>query len=212
MPDYHAAVKHPLSRLLGVIGFGALASQAGHLLVYQVQFGSAAAAAQSEGAHAYFPIFAKTTLGLATALLLAGLLIIGAARLASGRPVRRASSPAILPLLSILFTAQLTFFITQETIEALAAGTAPPHVESLLFLGAMGQLPVAAVAALAVKWLGTRFEFAVVSLRLEIECVTAIFVAQAVLLPWQHKALQVALAEASPASFAKRGPPQYLLG
>ncbi len=63
-------MKRPAVRLLGLLGFGALLAQAGHLIAYQLEFGAAAQAVQSQGAHAYFPGLAKTSLGLvATATL-----------------------------------------------------------------------------------------------------------------------------------------------
>lgn len=202
----------PVKRLLGVLGVGALASQAGHLLLYQLQFGTAAAAVQSQGAHAYFPALAKTSLGIGAVLLLAALLVIGAARFGTGRPIRTASSPPLMPLLSGLFTLQVTVFVVQETVEAMVAGSPAPHVVALVLLGTMGQAPVAVVAALAIKWLAGRFELAVASLRLQPLSSVLTTWAEVVLLPRLQPAAQTALAEASPASFVKRGPPQILLG
>ena len=209
--NYHAAVRRPLGRLLGVAGFGAIASQAGHLLIYQLQYGAAAASVQSQAAHAYFPTLAKTALGVATAGLVAALLIVGAARLASGRPVRPGTSPALMPLLSLLFTVQVVVFIAQETIEAVVAGVPPHGVISLLLLGSVGQLPVALVAALAIKWLAARVEQAVFSLNLELSRGWTISPTGVISPVRARPAVQTALAEASPASFVKRGPPRHLL-
>ena len=56
---------------------GIVAAQAGHLLAYQLLFGSAAQQAQSSGAHAYFPTLVKTALGAAAAAGLAALFVVG---------------------------------------------------------------------------------------------------------------------------------------
>ena len=52
-----------------VAAVGILGSQAGHLLTYQLLFGSAAQHLQSSGQHAYFPLLAKTALGAVAAVL-----------------------------------------------------------------------------------------------------------------------------------------------
>ena len=52
-------------KALAIVGLGALGSQAGHLLAYQLRFGAAAQQVQSSGAHSYFPLLAKTALGVA---------------------------------------------------------------------------------------------------------------------------------------------------
>ncbi|HXJ47835.1 MAG TPA: hypothetical protein VNF91_01585, partial [Candidatus Acidoferrum sp.] len=75
-----------------LVMFGILLSQLGHLLVYQLRFGLGSQAVQSSGAHSYFPVFAKTSLGLVAGALLASLLVVGAARIAAG--VRGRSSIA----------------------------------------------------------------------------------------------------------------------
>ena len=49
-----------------VVAAAVLGSQAGHLLVYELRFGSAAGQLQSTGAHFYFPAVAKTGLGIAS--------------------------------------------------------------------------------------------------------------------------------------------------
>lgn len=132
-----------------------MASQAGHLLVYQIRFGPAALSLQSSGAHAYFPVLAKTGLGIAAAGMIAGLLIVGLARVVSGRRVGPESAPSYLRLLAGLFTIQLALYCLQETIEAQLSGRAPGSSTDLVMFGAAGQVPAAASAALALRWLFT---------------------------------------------------------
>jgi len=139
-----------------VLGLGIAASQAGHLLTYQVLFGSAAQRVQSSGAHAYYPALAKTWLGVSAAVLVGGLLLAGLARILSGRPAPSASAPSYIRLLALLFTIQLAMFAGQETAESLASGSPAGSVDVLLLTGTLGQLPVAAVGALALRWLLVR--------------------------------------------------------
>jgi hypothetical protein len=58
-------------RILTVLGVAIAGSQAGHLLAYQLRFGATAQQVQSSGAHAYFPLLARTSLGIAAIVLLA---------------------------------------------------------------------------------------------------------------------------------------------
>jgi hypothetical protein len=194
-----------------LVGFGVLLSQLGHLLVYQLQFGSGAEAVQSTGAHAYFPAFAKTTLGTVAAALLGSLLVIGAARLVSGGRMRpMAGGPSYLRLLGALFTIQLVFFALQETAESIAAGTVVASAPHLLLMGSVGQLPVAILAALALKWLLVRFEAAVLVIRTAIASErVSVATPRVVLLPRALR-LEPALVEACPAAYVKRGPPPAL--
>lgn len=198
--------------MLALVGFGAAASEGGHLLSYQLQYGSAALAVQSQGAHAYFPALAKTSFGLAAVVMLALLLIIGASRLVALRPGTEITpGPSYFSLLAGLFTIQITCFVMQETIESVVAGTAVASAPHLVLLGSIGQLPVAAVAALVLKWLCVRFEAALITLR---SAAIAVEI-------WAHETLAVlvarrapsahlALAEVCPTAFVKRGPPQVL--
>jgi hypothetical protein len=151
---------------VAVAAVGVLGSQAGHLLTFQLIFGSAAQHLQSSGSHAYFPLLAKTALGAVAAAFLAGMLVVGLARVLSGRPrVAGASQKSFLELVAILFTIQLACFIAQEIGEAMIAGTRAASAPYLLLWGTLGQLPVAAVAAIGLRWLWTRFESAVENLR-----------------------------------------------
>lgn len=198
-------------RLLGLLAFGALLAQAGHLIAYQLEFGAAAQAVQSQGAHAYFPGFAKTSLGIVAVLVLGSLLLVGFARLLPGHPVVVTSrGPSYTSLLAILFTIQLGCFIAQEMIESLAAGEAVPSALNLLFLGSLGQLPVAVFAALALKWLAIRVDAALLGLRTELAVELSPIAPSALLLPLPELAPVSALAGSCPIVFIKRGPPAIL--
>lgn len=134
----------------------ALASQAGHLVAYQLRFGSAAQSVQSSGAHGYFPALVKSGIGIAALALIAALLVVGAARVSSGRRLEIESAPSYLRLLAGLFTLQLALYSAQETVEAQIGGSSFSSASDLLLWGALGQLPVAAAAAVALRWLLAR--------------------------------------------------------
>ncbi len=204
-------MKRPAVRLLGLLGFGALLAQAGHLIAYQLEFGAAAQAVQSQGAHAYFPGLAKTSLGLMAAAGLACLLLIGIARFFPGWPVVVTSrGPSYISLLAVLFTVQLVSYIAQETIESLAAGEAIPSALNLILLGSAGQLPVAAFAALALKWLAVRVDAALLTLRAELAVRVADVAPASLLIPLPAPVPVSALAETCPTVYIKRGPPAIL--
>jgi hypothetical protein len=204
-------VNRPPIRLLGLLAFGALLAQAGHLIAYQLEFGAAAQAVQSQGAHAYFPGFAKTSLGIMAATVLGGLLLVGLARLLPGRVVVMTNrGPSYLSLLSILFTIQLVCFIAQETIESLAAREGMPSAINLIFLGSAGQLPVAVLAALALKWLAVRVRAAVLTLRAELVVRLSVDAPILQLIPLPEQASVSALAGSCPTVYIKRGPPAIL--
>lgn len=192
-----------------LLGFGVVLSQLGHLLVYQLQFGSAAQTIQSTGAHAYFPAMVKTSAGLAAAVLLTSLLVIGASKiLARGSLAAAASSPSFVRLLALLFTVQMVCFALQETLESLAANMAVASAPHILLLGAVGQLPVAILGALALKWLLLRFESAVTAIRIALSSVLTstppVTVAVSPLCQLDH---DLVLNPAAGPSLAKRGPP-----
>lgn len=163
-----------------VLGVGALGSQAGHLLAYELRFGAAAAHLQSSGAHSYFPAVAKTGLGLAAFGLLAGLLIVGAARVIASKPVAGAPAPHLVRLLAVMYTLQIAVFAVQETAEALLGGAPAGSAPLLLMWGAVGQLPVAIAAALAVRWLLVQVRPALETLRLSPHVPTLLIVPVAV--------------------------------
>ncbi|HXC76744.1 MAG TPA: hypothetical protein VNU19_06815 [Candidatus Acidoferrum sp.] len=200
-----------LNRILALVGLGAVGSQAGHLLVYQLQYGSSALAVQSHGVHAYFPVLAKTSLGVTAGMFLGALLLVGVSRLLAVRPgTKMTPGPSYFSLLAALFTIQLTCFVLQETIESVVAGAAVASAPHLILLGSLGQLPVAAIAALALKWLSVRFEAALTTLRQAIT--PEVWAHETVLLLLAHRApsAQLALVDTCPTAFAKRGPPQIL--
>jgi hypothetical protein len=134
-----------MKRAAAVLGVAVAGSQAGHLLAYELRFGSAAQQMQSGGVHAYFPLLLKTLLGAVALALIASLFLVGVARLATGRKLEPGSAPPLLRLLAALYTLQLTFFFVQETVEGSPAG-------AIFLWGLVGQLPVALLGALALRW------------------------------------------------------------
>jgi hypothetical protein len=134
-----------------IVLLGAVAAQAGHLLTYQALFGAAAQQVQSSGAHAYFPVLVKTALGTAAAIVLGVLFLAGLSRILRGR-IQQGDSPSFLRLLAALFTIQLAVFAFQESIEAALSGGPAYSVDGLLLWGTLGQLPVAALAAFALRF------------------------------------------------------------
>jgi len=176
------------------------------MLAYQLRFGGAAPQVQSLGAHAYFPALAKSGIGLAAAGLLTALLILGLARVVSGRRAEVVSAPSYVRLLAALFTIQLGFFAAQETVESLVAGTPPSSAAVLLLWGTVGQLPIAAVSALALRWLLTRLGPALALLR----AVTApVHLVQALVPAPVTSRAEVFVARVAPLSFSRRGPPSF---
>jgi len=193
-----------------LVGFGVVLSQLGHLLVYQLQFGTSAQLVQSTGAHAYFPALVKTSLGLGAAAVLASLLLISVARFITAAPRRGiARGPSYLRLLGALFTIQLVFFALQETAETVAAGTAVATAPHLLLMGSVGQLPVALLGALALKWLLVRFETAVAEIRVALasapKSISPLFV---VVSAWSQDDL--VRRPIAGVSLTKRGPPSFV--
>src|ERR1700692_2019446 len=146
---------------MAVAAVGILGSQAGHLLTFQLLFGTAAQHLQSSGSHAYFPLLAKTALGAVAAIFLAGMFVVGLARMVSARSrVVAGFQKPFVELVAILFTIQLACFIVQEIAEAVIAGTAAASAPQLLLGGSLGHAPVAALAAIGLRWLLIRFESA----------------------------------------------------
>jgi hypothetical protein len=196
---------------LAVIALGVLGSQAGHLIAYQLRFGAAAGQLQSSGPHVYFPTVVKSSLGALAISLLAVLLMIGLARMLGARRAASGSSgPSYVGLLASLFTIQLACFVGQEAVEAQLAGAPAGTVAHLLLWGTLGQLPVAAVAALALRWLAARFEDAVQDLRVVLAVERPEPAVVPVLIPVQSPADQARLMSliAGP-SLAQRGPPSF---
>jgi hypothetical protein len=191
-----------------VLGLAAFGSQAGHLLAYQLRFGAAAQHVQSTGAHGYFPLLAKTSLGVVGAALLAGILLIGLARVLTGRPSRASAGPSYVGLLAVLFTVQLACFVGQEAGEALLAGSPVESAPHLLLWGTLGQLPVAALAAVALGWLARRYEYAVNDVRALLNARPSSAPIAALPIPiWVTPGRALLLSHVAGASLAKRGPP-----
>src|SRR5260370_26830459 len=136
-----------------VLGLGLLGSQAGHLLAYQVRFGAAAQQIQSSGAHAYFPLVAKTALGAAAATLIGALLVVGLARMLRGRRLKSPSEPSYVSVLAVLFSIQLAAFVAQEVAEALIASSRVASAADLMLWGTLGQLPLAPAPPPPLPWL-----------------------------------------------------------
>ena len=196
---------------VATLALGLLGSQAGHLLAYQVRYGAAAQQLQSSGAHAYFPLLAKTALGVGACALIGGLLLVGLARFLTGRRVPSASEPSYLSLLAILFSIQLAAFAIQEVGEALIGGLSTATAVDLLLWGTLGQLPIAAVAALTLRWLCARIEAAVGAIRALARPSLPARPPAAVATPVpaaRGRAPQTFLVAAS--SLTRRGPPSYL--
>jgi len=133
------------------------------MLVYAVVYGPAAGQVQSTGAHGYFPAVVKTGFGLTAVFLLLALAAVGLARVLAGRRVQAAPAPSFVRLVAMLFCLQLTFFVVQESIE-MAAGAPGTSAAALLLWGSLGQLPVAVLAALALRWIAVRVAPAISSL------------------------------------------------
>jgi hypothetical protein len=191
-----------------VLGLGLLGSQAGHLLAYQVRFGAAAQQIQSSGAHAYFPLVAKTALGAAAAALIGALLVIGLARILSGRRIKSASEPSYVSLLAVLFSIQLAAFVAQEVAEAIIAGNRVASAPDLMLWGTLGQLPIAVVVALAFRWLSARVEAAVGLIRDIVSATIASQAAPTIAIPVCAASAQALLMlRVARSHLAKRGPP-----
>jgi hypothetical protein len=190
------------------IGLAVIASQAGHLLAYQLRFGAAAQQIQSSGAHVYFPGLVRASLGVAAALVLTGVFVVGLARLLRGRSIRPDSAPPFLRLLAAMFTMQLAWFAGQEVVEALVAGAPVASAADLLLWGTLGQLPVALVAAAGLRWLLARVEAAITEIRIALASIPSRLFAPGLAIPiWIHSGRAGILRSAAGASLAKRGPP-----
>jgi hypothetical protein len=194
-----------------LLGLGLLGSQAGHLLAYQLRFGAAAQQMQASGAHVYFPTLLKTGLGVGAVALLAGLLMIGLARVLVGRRAVAVSRPPYLPVLALLFTVQLAVFIGQEVSEAALSSARMDSAATLLLWGTIGQLPVAALASVALCWVASRFEAALEEIRGALALpplphgLTAVAVRA-----WSAPARSILQSSVAGASLVKRGPPSSL--
>jgi hypothetical protein len=198
-----------LRRVGLIVLLGAVAAQAGHLLTYQLLFGAAAQQIQSSGAHAYYPTLVKTALGAAAATTLASLFLVGLARILRGR-IQRGDAPSFLRLLAALFTIQLAVFVAQESAESALSSVPGTSVDGLLLLGTLGQLPVAALAAFALRFLLVEVVPALAELRLYLAVPQQLLGLVAALTPLPvadgDDLLRSRLATSS---VRKRGPPSF---
>jgi len=133
------------------------------MLVYALVYGPAAGQVQSTGAHGYFPALTKTAFGLTAVFMLLALAAVGLARVMAGRRVQTAPAPSFGRLVAMLFCLQLTFFVVQESVE-MAAGAPATSAPALMLWGSLGQLPVAVLAALALRWIAVRVAPAIAGL------------------------------------------------
>lgn len=189
---------------LAGLALGVMASQAGHLLAYQLRFGAAAGQLESTGVHTYFPMLVKMGLGLVAAFAMLALIAVAAARLVAGRKLGRAQAPSFLRLVAMLFCLQLACFVVQETVE-MAAGAASTTAPALLLWGTAGQLPVAVLAALALRWLAVRVGPAL-ALLLAPPAPVLQFAPQSDVLVGRPAPVSVSAFHLS-ADFSRRGPP-----
>ena len=197
--------------VFAVLGLGLLGSQAGHLLAYQIRFGAAAHQIQSSGAHAYFPLVAKTALGAAAAALIGALVVVGLARILGGRRIRSTAEPTYISLLAFLFSIQLAAFVTQEVAEALIAGSSARSAPDLMLWGTLGQLPIAAIGALAFRWLSARVEAAVGLIRGVVGASVPLRLTPPMAVPVYAASDQALLTSRNAwSNVAKRGPPTSL--
>jgi len=189
------------------LGLALAATQAGHLLAYELRYGSAAMQMQSLGAHAYFPAVVKTGLGAAAAVILVGLLVVGFARVAVGRPIPHQPVPSYMRLVAFLYTVQLACFVLQEAAEAAVGGAAPASPAVLLLWGTVGQLPVALVAALTLRWLLMRLGPALAQIRLQLAPLWQRFAYAATTGEFPLATDLAVSLEAIGAAFSRRSPP-----
>jgi hypothetical protein len=143
------------------------ASQVGHLLTTELRQGPGALSLPGTGVHAYLPALLTASLGAAGAVVLAALMVVAAARaVGTGRhaAIIRPAGGSLLDLAAALFAAQLATYLVQETVEAAAAGVGLPSPGDLVLWGSAGQLPVAVLAAVALRWLTGSVEAAVIEL------------------------------------------------
>jgi hypothetical protein len=92
----------------------------------------------------------------------------------------------------------------------MVAGVAVDSAAHLLLWGTLGQLPVTAIAAVAVRWLWTRFESAVDDLRAVLAAAQPRIAPSVVVAIRQVPNRAVLLAQVAGGSLGKRGPPPSL--
>jgi hypothetical protein len=194
--------------LLGAAALALPLSQLGHQAAYLAHYGPAGLAYQSRSVHAYLPELVKASGALLGAVALAAVLLLGAARLASSADAPAAARRDVgrAEALGFLLCIQLQVFLVQEAIELLASGHHVGLLDLPLVWGVVGQLPVAALAALGVSWLSGRLVAAVRRLRPAPSPRRR--ERQAPLVQtWVEPPLAARLSAMAPATLVKRGPP-----
>ncbi|MDQ6918689.1 MAG: hypothetical protein M3Z98_04940 [Candidatus Dormibacteraeota bacterium] len=183
-------------------------SQLGHLLAYWLQFGPAAAARQSTGAHAYFPVLLQAGGATLGAALLGLLLLLAVARFMVGLRNDRVPEGGwpVGPLLLTLLGAQLAIFAGQELVEASLSALPAAPAGHLLVWGVAGQLPLAILGAFGLSWISARVRRAVRRLRRSRMPGLAPRGALLPELPWAP-AIFTSFLPAFAAGFVNRGPP-----
>jgi hypothetical protein len=197
---------------LAAAALGIPLSQVGHLIAYFARDGGRALALQSQGVHSYFPGLLQLSVGLIGALGCAGLVVIGLARIVArhGQGLRASGGHPIAWLLVLSFAVQLDVYVVQETVESALSGV--PFDLGLLWTivawGMVGQLPVAAAAAVGLHWLSARFEPA---LRLLLSISAARSRIRPPLAPalrrWTAPPRHAAIARVAHPALAERAPP-----
>jgi hypothetical protein len=128
-----------------------------------------------------------------------------------GRQIRLANQPSFVGLLATLFTIQLALFAGQEVIEAVIARSPVGSAADLLLWGALGQLPVAAMAALALRWVGIRVESAVGAIRDAVAALRAAPLPAPIAIPvYSTPDRALLMSRVAGSSLAWRGPPSSL--
>jgi hypothetical protein len=131
-------------------------SQLGHLLAAQLRAPGIGPAAGPR--HAYFATTLEGSLALLGGALLAGLITIAAARRLSGGAPRAGEGWPLAWVVLALAAAQLEIYFVQELLEGSSSYDAARF-------GLAGQLPVALVAALALRYLSATLDPALRVLR-----------------------------------------------
>jgi hypothetical protein len=136
------------ARRLWVVGLAAVPlSQLGHLLAAQLHNPGAALGAGLH--HVYFAAGLELSLAVLGGAMLAGLLTLAAARRLTGRELRAGEGWPLPWLVLALAAAQLEIYFVQELLEGSSSYDAARY-------GLAGQLPVALLAALAIRHLSAR--------------------------------------------------------
>lgn len=192
---------------------GSLLSQPGHLAVFMLRYEGHGLALSTQGIHTYLAaVLPLTFAGLGVAALLA-LLVLGLGRLALGHALGRARRPGppLLLLFAVVAAVQMLIYAAQETAEMALDRSVldAAALASMLVWGAAGQLPLALLAAMALRWLMVRLLVVATAIRSTLATVprpapdilpTAI--------EWHDHDQRADLRGIVPAAFRKRGPPR----